>query len=75
MFNVHVNRELIWKVNNVPACIISTAQQAKPKVIGQIDPLRAQLTSWSTLDTTNSALFGFASAEAAFEAIIPWFKY
>ena len=34
---------------------ISTAQHARPKVIGHIDPSRAQLTSASTLDTTNSA--------------------
>ena len=34
---------------------ISTAQQASPNVIGHIDPVRAQLTRSSTLDTTNSA--------------------
>ncbi len=39
------------------ACIISTAQQARPKVMGHSEPLRAQLASSSTLDTTNSALF------------------
>lgn len=37
-----------------PECIISTAQQASPKVIGHRDPLRAQFTRSSTLDTTNS---------------------
>ena len=31
--------------------------------------LRAQLTSWSTLETTNSAVAGLAKAEAALEAI------
>mmetsp|Transcript_2818 Transcript_2818/g.4088 ORF Transcript_2818/g.4088 Transcript_2818/m.4088 type:complete len:81 (-) Transcript_2818:73-315(-) len=39
-----------------PQCIISTAQQARPKVIGQIEPVRAQFTSLSMEDTTNSAL-------------------
>jgi hypothetical protein len=38
-----------------PACIISTAQQARPKVIGQILPFLAQFTNVSTLDTTYSA--------------------
>ena len=36
-----------------PTCIISTAQQARPKVIGHIDPVRAQFTKLSTFDTTN----------------------
>ena len=31
----------------------------------------AQLTSWSTLETTNSAVAGFAKAVAALEAISP----
>src|SRR5664279_4487124 len=31
-----------------PACIISTAQQARPNVIGHIDPLRDQLISASS---------------------------
>lgn len=39
------------------ACIISTAQQAKPNVMGHIEPLRAQFTSSSIFETTNSALF------------------
>lgn len=36
-------------------CIISTAQQASPNVMGQMDPVRAQFMSASTLDKTNSA--------------------
>jgi hypothetical protein len=31
-----------------PECIISTAQHASPKVIGHMEPLRAQLTRSST---------------------------
>ena len=38
-----------------PACIISTAQQASPKVIGHIEPVRAQFIRSSILETTNSA--------------------
>lgn len=38
-------------------CIISTAQQASPNVMGQIEPRRAQFMRSSTLDTTNSAAF------------------
>jgi len=38
-------------------CIISTAQHAKPKVIGHIDPCRAQLTTLSIVERTYSALF------------------
>ena len=34
---------------------ISTAQHARPNVIGHIDPSRAQLTRASTFETTNSA--------------------
>src|SRR5688572_23759099 len=34
------------------ACIISTAQQARPKVIGHSDPVRAQFTSLSICATT-----------------------
>jgi hypothetical protein len=34
------------------ACIISTAQQAKPKVNGQKDPCRAQETTELTEDLT-----------------------
>lgn len=37
-----------------PACIISTAQHASPKVIGQMLPFRAQFTRLSTLVTTYS---------------------
>ena len=33
---------------DAPACIISIAQQAKPKVTGHIDPVLAQFTSLST---------------------------
>jgi hypothetical protein len=45
-----------------PACIISTAQHARPKVIGQSEPRRAQLTSVSTLDTTYSPPEGAGGA-------------
>lgn len=41
-----------------PVCIISTAQHASPKVIGQIDPRRAQFSRSSTLDITYSTAFG-----------------
>lgn len=47
-----------------PVCIISTAQQARPKVIGQIDPRRAQFIRSSTFEITNSAVFDKPSAEA-----------
>jgi hypothetical protein len=36
-------------------CIISTAQQANPKVIGHIEPVRAQFINASTLESTYSA--------------------
>jgi len=36
------------------ACIISTAQQARPKVKGQRDPARAQFISDKTLDVSHS---------------------
>lgn len=39
-------------------CIISTAQHASPKVMGQMDPLRAQLRRSSTFEITNSTAFG-----------------
>ena len=35
-----------------PACIISIAQQARPKVIGHIDPVRVQLISLSAVVVT-----------------------
>jgi hypothetical protein len=35
-----------------PQCIISTAQHAKPKVMGHSEPARAQLTTVSTPDMT-----------------------
>lgn len=35
-------------------CIISTAQQARPNVMGQIEPWRAQLTSLSRVESTYS---------------------
>lgn len=38
-----------------PACIISTAHHARPKVIGHNEPLRAQLASSSRPVTTYSA--------------------
>ena len=37
-------------------CIISTAQQARPKVMGQREPLRAQFTRSSTRETVYSTL-------------------
>jgi hypothetical protein len=37
-------------------CIISTAQHARPNVMGQSDPLRAQFTKSSTLETTYSVI-------------------
>lgn len=40
-----------------PACIISTAQQASPNVIGHMDPRRAQFNRSSTFDTTYSTGF------------------
>ena len=39
---------------DVAECIISTAQQANPKVMGQSEPLRAQFTNSSTFVTMNS---------------------
>ena len=36
------------------ACIISTAQQAKPNVSGQSDPALAQLTSDKILEVSHS---------------------
>ncbi len=36
-------------------CIISTAQQAKPKVMGHMEPVRAQFINASTLESTYSA--------------------
>ena len=42
-----------WRYARV--CIISTAQQARPKVMEQIEPRRAQFMRSSTLETTNSA--------------------
>jgi hypothetical protein len=35
-----------WSYRGVDTCIISTAQQASPKVIGHIDPCRAQFTTY-----------------------------
>jgi hypothetical protein len=35
-----------WSYRGVDTCIISTAQQASPNVIGQIDPCRAQFTTY-----------------------------
>lgn len=36
-----------------PTCIISTAQHARPNVMGHMDPVLAQFTRLSTLETTN----------------------
>jgi hypothetical protein len=38
----------------VAACIISTAQQARPKVKGHSDPALAQETKDNTLDVNHS---------------------
>ncbi|GMG99102.1 hypothetical protein Nepgr_000942 [Nepenthes gracilis] len=38
-----------------PVCIISTAQQARPKVMGQMDPRRAQFIRSSTFEMIYSA--------------------
>ena len=37
---------------DAPACIISTAQQAKPNVIGHREPVRAQLINLSAVVVT-----------------------
>lgn len=37
---------------DAPVCIISTAQQARPNVMGQRDPFRTQFTRSSTFDIT-----------------------
>src|SRR3954471_13130866 len=37
---------------DAPACIISTAQQASPNVIGHIEPVRAQLSNASEVVVT-----------------------
>lgn len=44
-------------------CIISTAQQASPKVMGQIEPRRAQFMRSSTLEITNSAALDIPAGE------------
>lgn len=54
---------------DAPQCIISTAQHARPNVIGQSEPERAQFTSLSAEERTNSALLfndfcGAATASA-----------
>jgi hypothetical protein len=46
---------MLARRRDAPDCIISTAQQASPNVIGIIEPLRAQLQSSSSFVTTNSA--------------------
>lgn len=46
-------------------CIISTAQQARPKVIGQMEPRRAQLRRSSTLEITYSAALERPGGEEA----------
>lgn len=46
-----------WSYRAAAMCIISTAQHAKPNVIGHIEPCRAQLTILSIVDKTYSALF------------------
>lgn len=44
-------------VKAVPVCIISTMQHARPKVMGQMEPRRAQFIRSSTFEITNSAAF------------------
>ncbi|KAG9157305.1 hypothetical protein Leryth_004963 [Lithospermum erythrorhizon] len=46
-----------------PVCIISTAQQASPNVMGQMDPVRAQFIRLSTFEITYSAGFDRPSVE------------
>ena len=46
--------------------IISIAQQAKPKLMGQIDDFRAQFTAWSSL-----AKIKPSKPEDSFVGIIP----
>lgn len=40
---------------SVGVSFLTTAQQAKPKVMGQIEPSRAQLITRSTVDKTYSS--------------------
>ena len=55
-----------------PACIISTAHQASPKVTGHKDPVRAQFMSESTFDIAYSAtLFKPVLTERGVELL--WF--
>jgi hypothetical protein len=42
------------------AAIISIAQQARPNVMGHNDPLRAQLTAFSTVVVTTSDVPSFS---------------
>jgi hypothetical protein len=46
-----------WSYRDTAMCIISTAQHARPKVIGQIEPVRAQFSSLSSVVVTCSRLF------------------
>ena len=46
-----------------PVCIISTAQQARPNVMGQMEPRRAQFMRSSTLEITNSAVLDSPGGE------------
>ena len=48
------------ETTHAPVCIISTAHQARPNVMGQIEPFRAQFAKSSRDDTTNSALLSIA---------------
>ena len=47
------------------ACIISTAQHAKPKVKGHNEPARAQVISDSTLDDSHSNFIIYLFSETA----------
>jgi len=51
-------------------CIISTAQHANPKVIGHIEPCRAQFATLSKVDNTYSALFWGVSRLSWFEPVM-----
>jgi hypothetical protein len=48
---------LSWSYRGVDKCIISTAQHARPNVIGQRDPCRAQLATASSVVLHNTRKF------------------
>jgi len=57
---------------DVAECIISTAQQANPKVMGQSEPLRAQFTNSSTFVTMNSTLFSGGACKKSSTDFVSW---